>query len=134
MYLSHVEIDSLIGKTFSSVGQGFNSEDNNDAIIFTMEDGTQYQLTHDQDCCETVYIESIVGDLADLEGTPILSAEESKSEAPPKGNSDDSSTWSFYKFRTKKGYVDIRFYGSSNGYYGETADLYLVSSKAPWED
>jgi hypothetical protein len=45
-----------------------------DKIVFYAEDGKTYEMYHDQDCCEHVCIESIVGDLAGLIDSPILVA------------------------------------------------------------
>jgi len=112
-------LSALIGQTLTSVTQ------DSDEIRFTTDTGTTFKLFHDQDCCEQVSIESIVGDLQDLVGSPILLAEESTNrEDPPETLSEDNSfTWTFYKFATIKGYVDIRFYGESNGYYSESVDF-----------
>jgi hypothetical protein len=93
-----------------------------DEIIFTLATGERYRLYHSQDCCESVTIEDISGDLADLEGSPLLMAEETTSDQNPediKKEYQDSFTWTFYKFATIKGYVTIRWYGESNGYYSE---------------
>ena len=85
----------------------------------------RYVFSHHQDCCESVYIESIVGDLQDLVNTPILTAEESSGDTPADSDfvASESYTWTFYKFATFKGYVDIRWLGESNGYYSESVNV-----------
>ena len=117
-----MEISSLVGKTLKSV-----IEDDNE-VIFETTTNEVYKLSHHQDCCEDVYIESIVGDLEDLVGNPILVAEESSNRDLPPVNDEyeESYTWTFYKFATIKGYVDIRWYGSSNGCYSESVTFERV--------
>lgn len=121
------DMSDLIGRTFSKVEQIRSGE-----LVLVCAEGT-FRFFHEQGCCESVEIESIVGDLADLIGTPILLAEESVGEsAEPedweKDEYTESYTWTFYKFATRKGYVDVRWFGSSNGYYGESVDLEFIKS------
>lgn len=110
------EIEDLIGKTLASV------ENEGSEVVFTTDNGRKWKLYHEQDCCESVSVEDVIGDFADLVGSPLLMAEEvSNEEYPgPLGKYDESYTWTFYKFATVKGYVTIRFYGTSNGYYSES--------------
>jgi hypothetical protein len=119
-----VEFTDLIGQTMTSVENVDDEE-----IRFTTTNGKQYKLYHEQDCCESVTVEDIVGDLTDLVGSPILLAEESVSNDYPEDCDRiyGTSTWTFYKLATVKGYVDIRWYGSSNGYYSESVDFKEVS-------
>lgn len=99
-----------------------------DVIEFETVEGVNYRLFHSQDCCESVVVDDIAGELADLVGTPILLAEESASDEPPPGRENsESDTWTFYKLRTIKGSVDIRWHGSSNGYYSESVDFAQVA-------
>lgn len=90
-----------------------------DEIRFESTCGRVFRLYHSQDCCESVNIEDITGDVEDLIGLPLLMAEESTSP----GESGESSMWTFYKFATVKGYVSIRWLGQSNGYYSEGVDF-----------
>jgi len=117
-----MKVSGLIGKTMVSVRQV-----DDDRIEFVDTEGVEYLLYHQQDCCESVYVEDVVGDLQHLVGAPLYMAEESFSSDDPKVKEyqDESWTWTFYKFATVHGYVTIRFYGSSNGYYGERAQLHV---------
>jgi hypothetical protein len=126
-YDRYCEVEVLKGRTLTSV-----STDGNEEILFETVDGDIYRMFHSQDCCESVYIESIVGDLEDLVGEEILVAEANQNlfdilkNAGKEEDSDESHTWTFYKFATRKGYVDIRWYGSSNGYYSESVDFVKI--------
>ena len=115
-----MQFTDLMGKTLVSV-----ENVNNEQIVFRTADES-YRLFHRQDCCEEVLVESIIGDFDDLIGTPILLAEEATSGEPVWGE-EGSSTWTFYKLRTVKGSVDIRWHGTSNGYYSESVEFEKVS-------
>jgi len=115
-----VPFETLKELTFTEVKQTYE-----ESITFTSACGKVFTLEHNQSCCESVYIESVVGDLQDLVGNPILLAEEVNNASNVNLDNDESFTWTFYKLATIKGYVDIRWYGSSNGYYSEEASLYM---------
>jgi len=125
----------LVGKTLLAARQV-----GGDRIEFICDDGSEYALSHCQDCCESVEIESITGDLNDLVGSPVLVAEERTNDdnaLPPDiaiaraearareqyAYEPESETWTFYTLRNIKGTVDIRWHGTSNGYYSERVDF-----------
>lgn len=119
-----MDIKEIIGKTMVRV-----EDQDGERIEFETTTGEVYALYHSQHCCESVTIEDINGDLSDLVGAPILTAEEVTSEENPP-NTDpelikyqESFTWTFYKLATQKGHVTIRWYGSSNGYYSESVEF-----------
>ena len=126
MYAYHVNtctFDQLIGKILTEVKK---LEKESEEVIFVCSDGSEYTMYHSQDCCESVCIDDVEGDISDLIGSPITIAEESTSDTNPEGVApeyQDSFTWTFYRLATAKGFVVIRWYGESNGYYSESVDF-----------
>jgi len=70
--MNYLEIEYLIGKTLTKIDVDMEQ----DVITFTCDNGDKYKMYHDQDCCETVIIDDVNGDINDLIGSPILVAEE----------------------------------------------------------
>ena len=66
MFMNGDKFEGLLGKTLIDI-QNIDNEE----LIFTVDDGTQYELYHAQDCCEVVRIVDIDGDLNDLLNMPI---------------------------------------------------------------
>jgi hypothetical protein len=113
-------IEMLVGKTLVKINNS------NDEIRFYTKEGRVYLMHHQQDCCESVSVEDIVGDLDDLIGSPVITASEDTSNDNPNDITkeyQDCFTWTFYNIATQKGHVTIRWYGESNGYYSERVDF-----------
>ena len=111
-----VPFNTLLDKTLISIV--VNEYEN--YILFVCKDGSVYKMYHEQDCCEDVSIEDICGDMHCLIDSRITLAE----KVSNKGKIDYGSyTWTYYKLATSKGYVTIRWYGESNGYYSESVDF-----------
>ena len=117
------QFPAMIGKVFTSVWA-------TDSRLVFENEREAFSFEHYQDCCETVEIKDITGDLKDLIGTPVLLAEMTWREATP-GEVGECGTWSFYKFRTINGDVTVCWLGESNGYYSETVDLVHTTKETP---
>jgi len=116
----------LLGKTLVDIGQ------KDDRLYFVTDKKERYMLYHPQECCESVQIEDICGDLRDLLFHPILVAEEvSNDDLPSKSKYDQAYLWTFYKLSTIEGSVTIRWYGGSNGYYSVAVGFVKTSKEDP---
>lgn len=115
------KFEDLVDKTLKDIVNIKGEE-----LVFTLDNGEEYRLHHRQDCCESLTIEYIVGDLKDLIESPILMAEK-VSNSINDNNNDEYYTWTFYKLATVKGHVTIQWYGTINGYYSESVDWCKVN-------
>ena len=93
-------------------------------IYICFNEDEYIKMYHQGECCEEVDLDDICGNI-DLEGAVFYELVEKKSdvELEAKEEYEESWTWTFYTIRTSKGYLDLRWYGSSNGYYSEEVDL-----------
>ena len=118
--MSVTVIPDISGKIVTSITGAVAGSEN---IILDFEGGIRLSFYHEQDCCENVVVEEVIGDFSDFIGQPITSVEERSDE----GDSDYGHiTWTFYEFTCPKGTVTVRWIGESNGYYSEAVDWKIV--------
>ena len=119
-------LKNMLGKTFTKV---ISSDE---GLRFIEENGNSWLFSHEQECCEDVFLEDVAGSLDDLVGSPLLMAEEVSNEEEPDVPEDidlyDSYEWTFYKFATAKGYVAARWFGAGNTFYSISVDLFFKGS------
>ena len=129
-YDKRCDFSDLEGKTLKQV-----IVDDEEVRLIVEDYDCMYIMNHTQDCCESVYVQDVCGDVNDIIGSPVLVAEESSSCGPTYEEKADkeyygeSYTWTFYKIDTAKGGITIRWLGESNGYYSESVDVYRISAR-----
>ena len=106
-------------------------EKGDDEIFFYCNDGKIYQMYHDQESGESVYIESIEGDIKDLIDTDILNVDVVTISKKEKYGTSTKTT---YKFETTKGLVTINWIGTSTGRNSEEVTIRAFDSKDVWRD
>jgi len=99
-------------------------------VTLTFENGDYIEQYHHQDCCESVTVAQVDGNVEKHIGATILEIQEKV--LGKDGLSDnqlpeycESLTATFYTMKTSKGYLDWRWYGESNGYYSESVECEL---------
>ena len=121
-----MDFNSIEGLTFAKIR---GCEKGSGEILFTTTEGRRFRMFHWQDCCENVSVEDVVGDVEDIIGSPVLRAEERSSGVQDiKDGWGSDEQWTFYTIATIQGTVDLRWYGTSNGYYSTSVDFEEVSS------
>lgn len=118
------EFKDLLGEILTGIT---GAEAGSERVTFQTASGRAFEQYHEQDCCEHVVLDEVIGDVADLIGTPIMMVDES-SNSEERPDECESHTWTFYKLATIKGYVTLRWLGSSNGYYSESVSFVETTS------
>ncbi len=102
------------------------TEVNDDLSAFSAG-GRSFTLDHNQDCCESVGVHDVKGNVSDLLNTPLLSVKEDILDGWPEDvvepSYTESYTWTVFTFTTAKGSVTVRWLGTSNGYYSESVSF-----------
>lgn len=111
--MAHKKIEDLIGLTLKEIRGAKQYETE---VTFVTTDDRRFMMFHEQDCCETVSVEEIIGDVEDLIGSPIAMAEEVSEVKPPGPDGWGDQHWTFYKLGTAKGVVTFRWMGDSEYY------------------
>ena len=117
-------VDKFKGSKILSV---IGLHNGSDEVIFKTDKG-DFKMYHSQDCCEKVDIDTVSGvthfdDALVFDLIEKTNRENPKSEHSEYDYIDESCTWTFYTLITSKGYTDIRWYGTSNGFYSEVVDF-----------
>lgn len=113
--------EDLKGETLASVVVNADK----DQIRFTLADGRAFLLHHVQDCCESVWVEDINGNLDDLVGEVVVAEESTQDLTAEENTHGESAMWTFYRIATSKGFVVIRWCGASD-YYSVSVDFAAV--------
>ena len=127
MRSDYVEFSTLVGEVLISIS---GCRTGGDEVIFTTASGRSFRMHHEQDCCESVQLEEIIGDPVILLNLPITLARVDTNENPPNERQgvdwrrgEEGGTWTFYNIGTARGTVTLRWLGTSNGYYSESVSF-----------
>lgn len=139
--MSTDDLSCMLGKTMKSVTAHRFHGPYDDHLVFETLDGTQFVFYfYDTGGTHEVRLEDINGDLEDLVGSPLLVAEMYQSDPvpgrvlqDPDWCQDEDTMWTFYRFATHKGGVDVRWFGCSNGYYSTEVSFKVVVPKGKTE-
>lgn len=113
-----MDIKELCGEILTNI------DIDDDYILLTTVSGRKIQIFHYQDCCESVSIESVEGNIVNLTGKVLIDVSEriDDSDNPPK-DCDESWTRTIHTFKTNDETVIVKWIGISNGYYSENVTI-----------
>lgn len=109
-------IQSLVGEVLTYI----DIDEKENQIKLTTASGREVMIYHEQNCCESVCIESTEGDWLSLVGKVIVGVSHDEYE---RDNEWGHETRTELKFIVDGSTVISRWIGESNGYYSEIVDF-----------
>lgn len=108
-------MSELVGETIKVI------KAEKESVYIEMESGKAWHIYHMYDCCETVFVYRIDGEIADLLGKEVTRFEEEQTDEFLFGHEPcESHTWTIYTIVAGGYKVVFYWLGESNGYYMET--------------
>lgn len=99
-------------------------------VNFISTDGEIFKMTHIQDSGENVSLEEFSCSFDPSEKCKILKMEIRESIKEPEYG---RIQWTMYDFQTDKGFLQLRWYGVSNGWYSEDVDILSNKETIPYQ-
>ena len=115
-------LNDLVGLTIKSVSGCHKGSD-----TFTIEFENGYSIVfHYPYTYSNVEIDDVNGDVQGMVGNELLGIECVTNVPVDPETAVEYKQWTFYKFKTIDGYVDVKWYGSSNGYYSVSVNWEIL--------
>lgn len=118
----------LVGKTVWAV----YVNDDASGILFDLGGGAFQGYEADADCCSESWF-SEIDNVQNLLRSEVLEVEE-KAEQKAEGTRQEEDIVYGYTLKTAKGYCDILFRNSSNGWYSGWLVPFIFSHDAHWQE
>lgn len=130
-WIKDINVRTLIGLELAEVAVNAGQ----DEMTVREVGGRTFRFYHEQECCESVGIYDVQGPLRHLLYSEILDVAETidRENYPPDVKSPhrvESFTWTTYRITTARGTVTIRWFGESNGYYGESVTFIETTNQS----
>lgn len=108
MYYKKEHCKKLEGVWLKSISFIEESEDESQRVVFNTKGGNVFQISHIRDCCESVVLSSIKGNLSNLLNEKIISCTYYREY------SICEEDFQFYKLETRKGIVEFVWHGDGS--------------------
>jgi len=123
------EFKKMVGEIISEIT--LKTDDNNyEQLIFKTESGKIFKMFHENDCCEIVYLEDVIGGrLTDLLGETVVDVDIKTNSIKNNKNTEIYIEYYFYEIKTNENTITLRWYGDSE-YYSAYVDFEEITENS----